>query len=247
MRRRPGVVTRTQAALYSDIDLDLSWSEGDLPERERTKHVHRLHPYLGKFIPQLVEVLLARHFRRGQHVLDPFAGSGATLVQALESGLDATGVDIAAFNCLLMRVKTQQHNLFTLEHDLREALARFERGEGRAGTRPRIRSRQVRSRVGASAAPLPFADRRVPARRRSAGRARARRAVSAADDSLRSRLPARPQTRAVLVLQAPPRVHAGRERSPVRSPLHARHPFATEDVRARALTTRTGGGVRRRA
>ncbi len=26
-----------------------------LPEYERTKHVHRLHPYLGKFIPQLVE------------------------------------------------------------------------------------------------------------------------------------------------------------------------------------------------
>ena len=43
------------------IDLELSWSERDLPERERTKHVHRLHPYLGKFIPQLVEVLLARY------------------------------------------------------------------------------------------------------------------------------------------------------------------------------------------
>ena len=27
-------------------------------ERDRTKHVHRLHPYLGKFIPQLVEVFL---------------------------------------------------------------------------------------------------------------------------------------------------------------------------------------------
>lgn len=27
-------------------------------EFERTKHVHRLHPYLGKFIPQLVEVFL---------------------------------------------------------------------------------------------------------------------------------------------------------------------------------------------
>ena len=26
-----------------------------LPEYERTKNVHRLHPYLGKFIPQLVE------------------------------------------------------------------------------------------------------------------------------------------------------------------------------------------------
>ena len=29
-------------------------------------------------------------------MLDPFAGSGTTLVQALESGLDATGVDVAA-------------------------------------------------------------------------------------------------------------------------------------------------------
>ena len=74
-----------------------------LPESERTKHVHRLHPYHGKFIPQLVEVLLDRYLAPGDHVLDPFAGSGTTLVQALESGLDATGVDIAAFNCLLMR------------------------------------------------------------------------------------------------------------------------------------------------
>jgi 16S rRNA G966 N2-methylase RsmD len=104
-------VAPTQDALYADIDLELSWSERDLPERERTRHVHRLHPYLGKFIPQLVEVLLGRYFRTGEHVLDPFAGSGTTLVQALESGLDATGIDIAAFNCLLIEVKTQAREL----------------------------------------------------------------------------------------------------------------------------------------
>jgi hypothetical protein len=118
-------VALTQEALYADIDLALSWSERDLPERERTKHVHRLHPYLGKFIPQLVEVLLSRYFRPGQHVLDPFAGSGTTLVQALESGLDATGVDVAAFNCLLMEVKTRAYNPFVLEQDLRAAHARI--------------------------------------------------------------------------------------------------------------------------
>ena len=115
----------TQDALYERIDLDLSWSERDLPERERTKHVHRLHPYLGKFIPQLVEVLLGRYFEQGGRVLDPFAGSGTTLVQSLESGLDATGADVAAFNCLLMRVKTARYNPFVLERELRDACSRL--------------------------------------------------------------------------------------------------------------------------
>jgi hypothetical protein len=119
-------VAQTQAALYDGIDLELSWSERDLPERERTKHVNRLHPYLGKFIPQLVETLLQRYVPKGGRVLDPFAGSGTTLVQSLESGHDATGVDIAAFNALLMRVKTERYNLFTLEHELRDICARLD-------------------------------------------------------------------------------------------------------------------------
>ena len=126
----------TQDALYRELDLDLSWSERDLPERERTKHVHRLHPYLGKFVPQLVEALLERHLPRARHVLDPFAGSGTTLVQALESRRDATGVDVAAFNCLLMRVKTAEHNLFTLERELRDSLRRLERFDGARPPRP---------------------------------------------------------------------------------------------------------------
>jgi hypothetical protein len=118
-------VAQTQDALYSGIDLELSWSERDLPERERTKHVHRLHPYLGKFIPQLVEALLARYVPAGGRVLDPFAGSGTTLVQSLEGAHDATGVDVAAFNCLLARVKTARYNEFVLEKELRDALARL--------------------------------------------------------------------------------------------------------------------------
>jgi DNA methylase len=97
---------RTQAALYEEIDLELSWSEAELPERERTKHVHRLHPYLGKYVPQLVEVFLQRYGRPGRLVWDPFAGSGTTLVEANAFGSPAAGCDISAFNCLLVRVKT---------------------------------------------------------------------------------------------------------------------------------------------
>ena len=119
-------MARTQAALYDELgDLHLSWSEAELPERERTKHVHRLHPYLGKYVPQLVEALLDRYVKPGGHVLDPFAGSGTTLVQSLESGHDAVGVDVAAFNCLLMRVKTARYDPFLLEKEIRDAAARL--------------------------------------------------------------------------------------------------------------------------
>jgi hypothetical protein len=129
-------VAPTQDALYAEIDLELSWSEKDLPERERTRHVHRLHPYLGKFIPQVVEVLLARYVRRGGRVLDPFAGSGTTLVQGLESGYDAVGVDLAAFNCLLMDVKTRSYDLFRLESEIREVVRRVEGFDDGAATDP---------------------------------------------------------------------------------------------------------------
>jgi hypothetical protein len=113
---------RTQEALYAEIDLELSWSEDELPQVERTKHVHSLHPYLGKFVPQLVEVFLGRYFSPGGCIYDPFVGSGTTLVEANVFGADAIGCDISAFNCLLSRVKTTRYALGELELLLRGTL-----------------------------------------------------------------------------------------------------------------------------
>jgi DNA methylase len=124
---RRGAVAVTQAALYAGIDLELSWSEEALPQAERTRHVHGLHPYHGKFIPQLVETFLSRHFRQGETVYDPFCGSGTTLVEANAFGLHSVGCDISAFNCLLSRVKTDAHSLeatgLALQGSLTDALA----------------------------------------------------------------------------------------------------------------------------
>jgi len=116
------VPRRSQEALYAEIDLELSWSEDELPQVERTKHVHALHPYLGKYVPQLVEIFLERYFAPGDRIYDPFVGSGTTLVEANAFGAHSIGCDISAFNCLLARVKTAMYSLPALELGLKGAL-----------------------------------------------------------------------------------------------------------------------------
>jgi hypothetical protein len=103
-------------------DLNMNWREKELPERERTKHVHRLHPYLGKFIPQLVEIFLRKYFTKGSTVLDPFSGSATTLVQANELGINSIGYDISAFNVLLGNAKTGRYDLVTLRKEVTDIL-----------------------------------------------------------------------------------------------------------------------------
>jgi len=110
--------------LYTKLnDLNLNWRERDLPEMERTKHVHRLHPYMGKFIPQLVEIFLRKY--RPKLVYDPFCGSGTTLVEANALGIDSIGTDISIFNTLLSKVKTAEYDVQLLEKEIKDILQRL--------------------------------------------------------------------------------------------------------------------------
>lgn len=104
-------------------NLNLNWRERDLPENKRTKHVHRLHPYLGKFIPQLVEIFLRKY--KPKLVYDPFCGSGTTMVEASTLGIDSIGTDISAFNVLLSKVKTEKYDIPLLEKETYEILRKL--------------------------------------------------------------------------------------------------------------------------
>lgn len=107
---------RREDAYKRRLGDDLNWhlSFDQFKEAETTKHVHRLHPYKGKFIPQLAEYFLDSHtdefkdnacFASGDIILDPFCGSGTTLVQANELSMHAIGVDVSLFNTMISNLK----------------------------------------------------------------------------------------------------------------------------------------------
>jgi hypothetical protein len=129
----------TQATIYQgldgagEVDRELSWSERELPQSLRTRHVHALHPYLGKFVPQLVEAFLGRYLAPGAVVCDPFAGSGTTLVESAAFGAHSTGADVSAFNVLLARAKASRIDPDVVERDLRATLVRLDERLSRDG------------------------------------------------------------------------------------------------------------------
>lgn len=108
-------------------DLNWSLSFDNYREKDTTKHVHRLHPYKGKFIPQLVEYFLDNHtddfkktvfFKPGDIVLDPFSGSGTTLIQSNELGIHSIGIDISRFNSLITETKLMDYDFDLLKNTI---------------------------------------------------------------------------------------------------------------------------------
>jgi site-specific DNA-methyltransferase (cytosine-N4-specific) len=65
-------------------------------KRQNTRYsVHGLHEYKGKFNPQVVRSLFNIYsVKSGDKVLDPFCGSGTTLVEAAHDNISANGTDI---------------------------------------------------------------------------------------------------------------------------------------------------------
>ena len=67
---------------------------------------HGFFKYPCKFIPQIPRWAILKYTKRGQLVLDPFAGSGTTLVEAIINGRNGLAVDFDNLSQLLCKTKT---------------------------------------------------------------------------------------------------------------------------------------------
>ena len=76
---------------YDDILTDSLW----LMDRRDNSGAHDAS-YWGNFIPQIPHQLMTRYTKAGDWVLDPFAGSGTTLIECKRLGRNGLGVELNA-------------------------------------------------------------------------------------------------------------------------------------------------------
>jgi site-specific DNA-methyltransferase (cytosine-N4-specific) len=89
---------------FADILGAVDW---DFSDRTAGSNLENIHPYPAKFIPDIPAALLKIIPRpKNTIVLDPFVGSGTTMVECQRRGISSIGVDLNPIACLIARVKT---------------------------------------------------------------------------------------------------------------------------------------------
>ena len=83
-----------------------------------TKHTHGFHKYPAKFIPHLPQWAINKYLKNktSKLILDPFCGSGTTLVESALHGHYSTGIDIDPLSALISKVKTTKIDVEKLEN-----------------------------------------------------------------------------------------------------------------------------------
>lgn len=83
----------------------LDWDFSDYSSSHYPLEMSSLHWYPAAFIPQIPSIFIQELSKAGDIVLDPFMGSGTTLIEAIRQKREFAGNDINPFACEIARAK----------------------------------------------------------------------------------------------------------------------------------------------
>jgi len=105
--------TLKRTSIYSHSNhhkYEVDNSEWDFAEDDTQEHLHTLHPYPARFIPQIPRKAILEYSVEGDVVFDPFCGCGTTLLESILLGRSAIGVDNNEVACLISRAKVASYS-----------------------------------------------------------------------------------------------------------------------------------------
>ena len=105
-------------AIYTREDeaaLIANGEEWNFHDEVTNEHLHALHPYPAKFIPQIPRRAINLWTKRGELVYDPFCGCGTSIFEASLLGRSGIGTDNNAAAILVSRAKTALYTKSDLE------------------------------------------------------------------------------------------------------------------------------------
>lgn len=92
---------------------------------------HGIHPYTAKLIPHIPRYFIEKYTEKNEVILDPFCGSGTTLLEARLLERNAIGIDINPLAILLSKVKTTPLDVEELKHTIQLCKENLKEGKGK--------------------------------------------------------------------------------------------------------------------
>ncbi len=100
--------------MLKEIEIEKSWSFSEKTIKDTSYITHGYYTYPAKFIPQLAQRLIIENSNNGDIIIDPFSGSGTTVLESIVNHRIGKGTDINEIATLIAKVKTTPINLIQL-------------------------------------------------------------------------------------------------------------------------------------
>ena len=104
------MIKASEIESLSKTPIDKSWSFSDKTIKDTAYITHGYYTYPAKFIPQLAARIINENSKEGDIVVDPFMGSGTTIVEAIVNKRIGIGIDVNEIAYLLAKVKSTPIN-----------------------------------------------------------------------------------------------------------------------------------------